>query len=329
MIQRLQAAIDTKDTYYEDINDEISAVSGTIHQTIGIRPGNDATIQRLRDRAKTTLLSRKQTKKQKTSIDVPALIELIDNDGNNKDLETKKLRAKLIALMILDSAARPDSIRNCTAENTKIETTATGRRRMICIPTSTKDQAIAKDKTARRLIFYEFPFRKNICTLTTYEEYKKRFKNEDIVNDLEIAGLDEKGKPTKKTTHTIMLTIPRPHRSIKAQTVRSECRKYLERLQQGTGPAELRKAVPSLIQYIENAKDDEAAKKFRWQREDTFKTWYKVTIPDSIKAKLKDIDKEFPTAWKLRCKYIPKTQVHTLKERYKTTNKQFITSYMK
>mmetsp|Transcript_11006 Transcript_11006/g.21658 ORF Transcript_11006/g.21658 Transcript_11006/m.21658 type:complete len:342 (+) Transcript_11006:1-1026(+) len=318
MMTYLNEAMQEKKAFYEQVSDQLSAISGTIHHAIGVRPGQDSTIQRLRDKAKLTLLRRKDSKEQKEAIDVPALIELIDQNGDNDKLDIKTLRAKLIALIITDTSARTQTVRQCTWINTSI-VTINGLRTLKCIPLSTKDQHLAKDKEKRVLTITEFPFNRNVCTVDTFVKYKQRIKDWKITNDIEIATLDKDGKPIKSSTASLFLKITDPHESLSEKTVRSECKKYLQRIDKDAGPRQLRKAVPSILQFIDEASDEQTAHKFRWQREDTFKTWYKSTIPDSIKKKIKDIDKEFPDSWKLRHKFIPnKTVINKFREKYKT-----------
>lgn len=327
MMTYLNNAIQEKKTFYEQVSDQLSAISGTIQHAIGIRPGQDNTIQRLRDKAKLALLKRKDTHEKKEAIDVPALIELIHQDGDNDDLDLKTLRAKLIALIITDTSARTQTVRQCTWMNTSI-VTENGLRVLKCIPLSTKDQHLAKDKNKRVLKITEFPFNRNICTVNTFLKYKQRIKDWKIAEDIEIATLDKDGKPIKKNTASLFLKISDPHESLAEKTVRSECKKYLQRIDKEAGPKELRKAVPSILQFIDEASDETTAQKFRWQREDTFKTWYKSTIPEQIKKKIKDIDKEFPDSWKLRHKFIPnKTVLTTFKTKYKTSS--MVTDYFK
>ena len=318
MMKYLKDAMEDKLQFYEQVSDQISAVSGTTHHTIGIRPGNDDTIQRLRDKAKMALLRRRDTKEKKEAIDVPALMELIDKAGNNDRLNTKTLRAKLMALIISDTSARTDTIRQCTWINTTI-IKENGLRVLRCIPTSTKDQHLAKDKSSRVLKITEFPFNRNICTVDTFLKYQERIKTWKLKDDIEVASLNEQGKPIKKQTSSLFIKLTEPHESLAAKTVRSECRKYLQRIDATTGPREIRKAVPSTLQFIDQASDEQTAQKFRWQREDTFKLWYKSTIPESIRKKVQDIDKEIPDSWKLRHKYIPNnTILKQFKEKYKT-----------
>ena len=311
MMHFLQQAMDEKILFYEQASDFISAVSGTIQHTIGVRPGDDPTVQRLRDRAKRVLLARKSVRlaQRKEAIDVRALLKLIDEDGDNKDLTTKRLRAKLIALMIIDSAARPDTIRNCMFHEVRFQETKAGKT-VTCTSSSTKDQQLAKDKTQRTLTFDEFPFKPNICTLSTMAEYSSRLEKFDLVKDLNIAGLDGDGRPINVQTHSIMVKLTNPHESLSSSTVRSECRKYLESLaSKGVGPKELRKAIPSIIQFIDQSSDDEVAKKFRWGREDTYKQWYKSNIPEDVKKSLQQINQDLPTSWKLRHSFITKTKI--------------------
>ena len=317
MMTFLQQAMDEKIMFYEQASDFISAVSGTVQHTIGIRPADDPTIQRLRDRAKKVLLCRKTTKQEqrKEAVDLRPIFKLIDEDGDNKDLTTKRLRAKLTTLMIIDSAARPDTIRNCMIHQVSYKKTDNGTV-ITCISSSTKDQNLAKDKTQRKLIFEEFPFKPNICTIATMMEYSKRLEKFKLAKDISVAGLNEEGKPANIKTHSIMVKLTEPHESLRSTTVRSECRKYLESLNgKGIGPKELRKAIPSIIQFIDGTTDEEAAKKFRWMREDTYKQWYKSSIPDDVKKALKQIKQDLPTSWKLRHSFITK---HKVAQHYRT-----------
>lgn len=311
MMQFLQEAMDQKTLFYEQASDYISAVSGTIQHTIGVRPGDDATIQRLRDRAKKVLLNRKSVRQdqRKEAINVQAILKLIDQDGDNKTLTTKRLRAKLITLMIIDTAARPDTIRNCMKHHVRFNSTKNGKV-VTCTSSSTKDQHLAKDKKQRTLTFEEFPFRPNICTISTMAEYSERLSKFEIVNDIDIAGLDEHGRPTNIKTHSIMVKITKPHESLASTTVSSECRKYLLSLaDKDVGPKELRKAIPSIIQYIDQSSDDEVAKKFRWVREDTYKQWYKSSITDDVKKSLQKVNQDLPTSWKLRHTFIQRSKI--------------------
>ena len=310
MMITIEQAIDAKNKFYEELNDDLSAISGTIHHTLGVRPGEDPAVQRLRERASTILQKRKDVndaKGKKTAIDVPNLLKLSNNDGNNEDLDTKRLRAKLSALMIIDTAARPETIQHCTPRNIYIAQ-EDGRKVMTLLPTSTKDQHLAKNKKTRTFKITEFPYARNICTISTYMEYRKRIAKFSIVDDIDISTIGSDGKPTKARTHSVFVTLTHPHGSLAAKTVRSECKKYLESLQEGIGPKELRKAVPSLIQFIDKVTDSQTAKDFHWQRDETFKKWYKANIPDDIKKHLANVKRDFPRSWKLRHLFIPKTR---------------------
>ena len=318
MMTHLKDAIEEKLQFHEQVSDQLSAVSGTIHHSIGTRPGDDDTIQRLRDKAKLALLRRRDAKQKADAIDVPALIELIDKAGDNDKLNTKTLRAKLMALMISDTSARTDTLRQCTWLNTAI-IKENGLRVLRCIPVSTKDQHLAKDKSNRVLKITEFPFNRNVCTVDTFIKYKERTENWNKKDDIEVASLNEHGKPIKKCTSSLFMKLTEPHESLAAKTVRSECRKYLQNIDDKAGPRQIRKAVPSIIQFIDQASDEQTAQKFRWQREETFKLWCKSTVPESIRKKVKDIDKEIPDSWKLRHKFIPnKTILKQFKDKCKT-----------
>ena len=106
------------------------------------------------------------------------------------------------------------------------------------------------------------------------------------------------------------MKITKPHESLASTTVSSECRKYLLSLaDKDVGPKELRKAIPSIIQYIDQSSDDEVAKKFRWVREDTYKQWYKSSITDDVKKSLQKVNQDLPTSWKLRHTFIQRSKI--------------------
>ena len=326
MMEELQRAIEGKNTFYEQVSDRISAVSGTIQHTLGIRPGEDPTIQRLRDKAKIHLRRRTDDRKENTAVDVPALLKLIDQDAKEDDITTKVLRAKLISLMIIDTGARPQTIRNCTRLHTRVRK-KDGLRVLECLPLSTKDQHLAKDKTPRVLQITEFPFNRNLCTVHTYLQYMNAIQRWNIKDDIQVATVSD-GKPERATTTSIFVKFTEPHESLSEKTVRSECRKYLDRLQSGTGPKELRKSVPSIIQAIDEEDDERTAKRFKWQRDSTFKKWYKSAIPPKLREKITEIDKEFPDSWKLRHDFIPKNIIiEKFKEKYKLSGT--LTDYFK
>jgi len=325
MIQTLTKALQDKDSFYEQVSNTISAISGTITNVIGKQPSLDPTIRKLRERAKTELRHRAEARKQKQCIDVFEVIRAIDKAGDNAKLDTKTLRAKLITLLIIDTAARPSSLRNSSWQETKLEEGPQGKL-LTLRPIATKDQHLSKNKQQRKLEITAFPFRKSICTVEAYKEYRRRFKEEDMATDLTWAGIVD-GKATQCKGSSLFVKLSKPHQSLKATTVRSECKKYLDGLL-GTGSSkELRRAVPSIIQFIDGATDKEIAEMFRWSRDDTFKKWYKQMVPDNIKLKSQQVEAEFPMSWKIRAEYIDKEAVmKRLKEKY-TLNSGAITDY--
>ena len=319
-------AMEDKNLYYEDLNNRVSSISGTIIQTMGYDIGKDASIQRLRDRAKVKLRKRKDTVKNADCIDIIQLLQAIDDAGKNKDLSFKDLRGKLIVLMIIDTAARPSTLRECMLEEIKTETNSYGDC-IVLVPHARKDQHLATNKDTKPLRIQSFVHRANICTKATLEEYQRRLQQFDIIKDIEYAGIDKDGKPAKIKGTSLFVKKTKPQGSMATSTVRSEARKYLERIGNKANNVQIRHAVPTIIQHIDNLSNDKTASMFRWSRTDTYTKWYKSNIPPHIQEKLKQEKSNFPISWKLRYKYIDKSRLCTIFPKPKTNNN--ITNYFK
>ena len=321
-------AMEKMDMYYEQLNNKMSVVSGTIKNSMNVDVSMDIAIQRLRERAKTVLKHRRDTKAREECTDVQELLQAIDALGKNRDLPIKTLRAKMTVLMILDTAARPSTLHSCMMDEEQRSTNQYGEH-VKFNPTMTKDQQLSKDKSGRKLNIQGFPHRQNLCTVTAFKEYMRRIKSLDVVKDQCYAAIDENGKPYKKEGTSIFITLTKPHGSMSASTVRSEAKKFLDSLGSATSSRKLRHSIPSLIQLIDGLSDAETANTFRWNRTDTYKQWYKSEIPKSIQDKFRMEKVEFPTAWKIRHNFIDKSRIHHLVKPTKSTSKDKnnITSY--
>ena len=130
-----------------------------------------------------------------------------------------------------------------------------------------------------------------------------------VIKDRTYAAVTEEGKPYKKKGTSMFVTLTKPHGSMSASTVRSEAKKYLDRIEKNTSSRLLRHSIPSLIQLIDNLSDAKTASKFRWFRTDTYKKWYKSEIPESVRAKFLSVNLDFPMSWKIRHIYIDKSRV--------------------
>ena len=332
----LTKALEEKNAFYETLNNQISAVSGTIKKTMNVDISGDYMIQSLREKAKTVLLHRKHAKAEQKCTDVTAVLQAIDEYGSNDTMTLKDLRAKVAVLMIIDSAARPSTILNCLFGEESQNLTKFGPESTFR-PILTKDQQLAKNKNPREFSITGFEFKKNLCTLSTLQTYKRRIVHMKLVNDIEYAGTEKDAKtgklvPVKKFGTSYFVKLSEPHGSLALTTLKSEMRKFLAKLL-GKGQATangLRHSVPSIIQFIDDADDSQVAQAFRWGRTKTYQQWYKTNVPLDIQKKMKQDNSSFPNSWKLRHQWIRKEWLPKLYHNYKivkTAQKSKISSY--
>lgn len=326
MMKTFLTAIEEKSSFYEQVSDKVSAVSGTLAKTMGLQLTEDPSIKALRERAKSVLLHRKHAKKPATCIDLGPILEAMKND-DNATMELKDLRAKVAVLMMIDSAARPSTLRHIMRDEYEEIKVPTGISIML-VPVTTKDRHMAKDKKPKPLKLFSFDPCPSICTISTLRHYLRRSSQSMLKNDIEFAGIDDANQPTKLHGTSIFLSL-KGDKSLATTTVSSEVRKYLVRLVGKISAKDFRHSIPSLIQYIEKLSDADLAKAFRWHQEDTYRKWYKSVIPPELKAKYQNIPKILPKPWKLRFEYVPKHRVQSLLPKPKDSSNNSVRKYFK
>lgn len=309
MMATFSNAIKNRNLFYEQVSNLVSAISGTIMKTMNIQLTDDYAIKGLRERAKTELLNRKETKTNKTCIDITSILESMATD-DNETLSVKALRAKLSILLMIDSAARPSTLRAVLRGELPISNSKFGKV-VTMTPHMTKDKHASKDKRSKPFDITAFPDKRNICTVSTLQCYLKRTASRET-NDYEYSTTDEKGKPTSAHGTSIFVSINKPYTSIRATTIASEAKKYLKNLVGGSTATDIRHSVPSIIQFIDGLPDDQIATAFRWHREDTYKSWYKSVVPTALKDQFKDVPFEIPHSWKIRFPFVHKTKLQQL-----------------
>mmetsp|Transcript_13880 Transcript_13880/g.19273 ORF Transcript_13880/g.19273 Transcript_13880/m.19273 type:complete len:441 (+) Transcript_13880:1110-2432(+) len=311
MMHKISQSLAEKNLYYEQLNNIITPISGTLRNTMEVNVGQSQAVERLRNRAKTELLYRKHQDKQNMAIDIPKLLHALAEDKSS-ELDEKTLRAKLMTLLILDTAARPSTIRN-VLRGTEKQTPDTFATKLELFPISTKDRHAAKNKKIQPLVTHAFPFNKDICTIYTLKLYLDKTRLKELKKDIDHQAVVD-GRPSLQQGTSIFVTCKKPYGSIKETTVTSEVRKYIHRIFQlkNNSARDLRRSVPSLLQHIDNLSDEDIATMFRWHREDTFRDWYKTVIPSGLKDHYKQIPDQIPNSWKLRIDHVHKDRFRTL-----------------
>mmetsp|Transcript_5770 Transcript_5770/g.9039 ORF Transcript_5770/g.9039 Transcript_5770/m.9039 type:complete len:341 (-) Transcript_5770:258-1280(-) len=292
MMQITSKAIAEHNLYYEELNDKTSCVSGTINRIFNVIISEDPAVTKLRERAKTVLLRRLPAKISKECIDIHELLHAINDQPTNEKLSLKDLRGKLATLMIIDEAVRPSTLQAILYDEYDITAGKYGDV-LSCTPLVTKDKHLAKDKTKKPIKFQEFKHNQKICTVATFKDYMDRTQTFPKTQDITYANIVN-GRPSQSKGCSMFIGITKPHASLATTTIAGEIRKYITKIYRKINAKEIRKATPSIIQFINKTSDDDIAQAFRWNRTSTYATWYKHHISEKIKTRIKTTPTDIP-----------------------------------